>query len=394
MSSKADLYINFDYTMQSLNVRTVVDFDMPTTSFQFSLSSLLKIDYITADSNIRWEIVKGWQPQWGYNSNEILVTSEIPIKKLTIAYHGNVVGWCNVIEEKRIALSSYSSWYITETSEPLNYKFILEDMDDYFVINGLYDMQNKIWIYGDQEHDIGNIIALKNGSYHVSQSDTFRFYYLNEAEKVYAHNYAYYYEESIKYYKSVLPAKHINKMDIVSLGLDVAGGTYFRKELVVIDALNASVDIETIKRRTITLLAHELGHNWFTGANTYSWEDWLNETGAEWSALLYTLSMPNHTLFEQQLDWPLKKYLDTPIIKTSDTKRPEGVHWRGTIMFYEIYKKYDKDVILDILRTLASLDVMTTENFLNQLRNNMGNWITDIIEKGLTLQDYSVLIEA
>ena len=29
----------------------------------------------------------------------------------------------------------------------------------------------------------------------------------------------------------------------------------------------------------IGLMAHELGHLWFTGADVSSWEDWLNETG-------------------------------------------------------------------------------------------------------------------
>lgn len=393
MSARADVFIRFNHSERALSVRSVVDFEKPTSSFRFSLSSLLKIDYIKADSNIIWEIVKEWQPQWRYNSYVILVTSEIPVNKITIVYHGNISGWCNVIEEKRIALSSYSSWYITEASEQIKYNFMLQDMEDYFVVNGKFDTQKKLWIYGDDEHDEGNIIALRNGYYHVSKTDNFSFYYLNEAEKVYADNYTYYYEEITRYYKSVFPPKNINKIDIVSLGLDGGGGAYFRNELVVIDTLNVNGDIESIKRNTITLLAHELGHNWFTGANTSSWEDWLNETGAEWSSLLFVLSMSNYKLFEQQIDWPLKKYQETPPIRTPDSKRPDGVHWRGTIMFYEIYKKYGKEVILDILRTLASLDEMTTENFLYKLRIEMGNLIPDIIERGLNLQNYSELFE-
>jgi hypothetical protein len=138
----------------------------------------------------------------------------------------------------------------------------------------------------------------------------------------------------------------------------------------------------------------KLGHNWFYAANTSSWEDWLNETAAEWSSLLYILSISNYKMFEQQMDWHLKTYINTPAIKTPDLKRPDGVHDRGTVMFYEIYKKYGKDVILDILRILASLDDVTTENFLNKLRNEMGGLIPDIIEKGLSLQNYAELFEA
>ncbi len=392
MSARADVFVNINHSEKELGVRTVVDFDKPISSFRFSLSSLLKIDHIEADTTIIWEIVKEWQPQWRYNSNEILVTGETPINRIAIVYHGNISGWCNAIEEKRIALSSYSTWYITEASEHINYNFVLQDMEDYFVVNGSFDSQTGEWIYGNTNHDEGNIIALRNGSYHVSTTDNFSFYYLNEAEKVYADNYIYYYKEITSYYSSVFPPRNIGKMDIVSLGLD-GGGAYFRNELIVINSLNVNCDIESVKENTITLLGHELGHNWFFAANTSSWEDWLNETGAEWSSLLYILSLSNHKLFEQQLDWPLKNYQETPPIKTPDLKRPEGVHMRGTIMFYEIYKKYGKEVILAILRTLASLDEMTTENFLNKLRIEMGNVIPDIIEKGLNLQNYSELFE-
>lgn len=393
MSARAEVFIKFSYFEKSLSVKAFVYFEKPTSSFRFSLSTLLKIDCIKADSDIKWETVKEWQPQWQHKCNEILVTSENPVNEIAIDYHGNISGWCNLIEEKRIALSSYSAWYITKTSEQIKYNFLLEDMEDYFVVNGRFDSQKKLWIYGDDEHDVGNIIALRDGHYHVSKTDNFSFYYLNEAEKVYADNYTHYYDEIIRYYTSVFPTKNINKMDIVSLGMENGGGAYFRKELVVIEKLRFNDDIEAIKRHTITLLAHELGHNWFLGANTSSWEDWLNETGAEWSALLFILSLPNNNLFEKQIDWPLKKYKETPPIRTPDSKRPDGVHWRGTILFYEIYKKYGKEVILDILQTLASLDKMTTENFLYELRVKMGNSIPDTIERGLNLQNYSDLFE-
>ena len=394
MSAVADVFVQLNHSEKLLNVRSVIEFEKPTSSFRFSLSSLLKIDSITADSDMVWKIVKEWQPQWGYKSNKILVTSETPVHKITIVYHGNISGWCNVIEEKRVALSSYSSWYITGVSERIRSRFILQGMEDYFVINGSFDEQENVWIYGDGKHDEGNIIALKKGYYYVSTIDNFSFYYLNEAENIYADTYTYYYKDITRYYKSVFPPKNINKMDIVCLGLDGGGGAYFRNELIVITSLNTNVDIGLIKESTITLLGHELGHNWFYAANTSSLEDWLNETAAEWSSLLYILSISNYKMFEQQMDWHLKTYINTPAIKTPDLKRPDGVHDRGTVMFYEIYKKYGKDVILDILRILASLDDVTTENFLNKLRNEMGGLIPDIIEKGLSLQNYAELIEA
>lgn len=391
MSNNADIFLKFGFSEKALYVKSIICFEKSISKFRFSLSTLLVINSIMADSEIDWKIIREWQPRWRHKSNEIEITSQTPINKIIIEYHGNISGWCNIIDEKRIALSSYSAWTISETSEPVTFSFKLENKEDYFVINGRYDSSKKLWLYGDNEHDEGYIIALKNGYFHVAKTSNFSFYYLNEAERIYADYYTHYFDEIIKYYTSIFPQKEINIMDIVSLGMENGGGAYFRKELVVIEKLHVIENINDIRRSTISLLAHELGHNWFAGANTTSWEDWLNETGAEWAALLFILSLPDIELFEQQIDWPIKKYKETPLIETPDLSRPDGVHWRGTIMFYEIYKTYGKDVIKTILQTLASLSIMTTENFLNELALKMDNEIPKLIEKGLTLVDYSGL---
>jgi aminopeptidase N len=36
-----------------------------------------------------------------------------------------------------------------------------------------------------------------------------------------------------------------------------------------------------------SLIAHETGHFWWTGAETDSWHDWLNEAFAEYANMLY-----------------------------------------------------------------------------------------------------------
>ena len=63
------------------------------------------------------------------------------------------------------------------------------------MINGRWDSAEKVWIYGETDHDFGNIIALKKGTYHVESTGDFSFYYLNEAEKAYAGECAIYYDE-------------------------------------------------------------------------------------------------------------------------------------------------------------------------------------------------------
>jgi hypothetical protein len=325
-----------------------------------------------ADTDIEYKIIKEWQPQWQYKSKEFEVSAKAPMQELTIeySYDKQLSGWCNVIEEKRIALSSYAAWTIFETSTPINYIFKLENIADYFVINARFDDVNKLWIYGETDHDVGNIIALKNGRYHVASTGNFYFYYLNENEKDYADCYTSNYDGIMEYFTSVFGKKDINKMSIVSLEQENGSGAYFRKELMVIDKINVSEDKEKIRQSVIGLLGHELGHNWFSSADTTTWEDWVGETGAEWAALLYILSMNENEFFESHISWAKEKYKDTPVIKSPDGKRPaDGVHIRGVMMFYEIYLKYGIETITTILKTLSELAKPTTENFLKCVKN-------------------------
>lgn len=398
MANRADIFVNFGNGERALNVKCVIIFDNFVTDFRFSLSKLLIIDSISTNTDSEWKIIKEWQPQWQYKSNEVEITSKTPMQKLNIEYHGNISGWCNIIEDKRIALSGYSAWTLSETSIPVKFLFKMENMEDYFVINARYDATEKLWIYGETDHDVGNIIALKKGYYHVAGTDNFNFYYLNEAEKAYADNYIYYYDDIMKYYSSVFGKRDIAKMDIVSLDIEKGGGAYFRRELLVREKTYISEDKEEIRKDSISLLGHELGHNWFTGADTTSWEDWLNETGAEWAALLYILSLGEKEFLEKHIIEMNENehYLKTSIIKPLDLKRPAwGVHTRGVMMFYEIYGKYGAEIILKILQVLAGLKEtgkeVTTDYFLSELRAKVNNDIPKLIERGLTMNDYAEL---
>jgi len=372
--------ITDNYT--SLRVNCLIAFDAPVREFGFSLSSLLAVDSITSDAASEWKITGEWQPRWQYRSNAFAVTCDTPMREISIAYHGRVSGWCNVVEERRIALSAYSAWTLSETSAPLAFLFKIEGLENYFIVNARYAEEEKLWLYGKTGHDPGNIIALKRGCYHTVGSGDFSFYFLDDAERAYADTYAYYFANIMRYYLSIFPAKHINKMNVVSLGLPKGGGAYFRKELMVIDKIKISRRAGKIQNDVMALLGHELGHNWFTGEDMTTWENWLSETGAEWAALLYMLSIGNQKLFNKKIRRGQLTYQKTPAIKPPDLTRPIdtwGVHIRGVMLLYEIYRRYGQEAVLQILRILAGQ--ATTESFLADIRAQLGDTMARLIER-------------
>ncbi len=369
-----------------------IRFAKPISSFTFSINSLLNIDSIISDSECTYSKSREWNPTFRALSQEIMVSIKAPTMYLAISYHGKICGWANIVEETRIALSSYSAWFPQETSEVLSINVLLQNMDNYFVLNAQYDDLKKEWKYGDNEHDRGNIIALKSGCYYETQIGNFTFYYINEKENRIANYLTLYYKDIIQYYSQLFGKRELSKFDVVSLGKS-GGGAYFRKELVVCERFDYHLDDERQMQIDVaSLLAHELGHNWFSGANVDSWEDWLNETGATWASLLYALHCGNNDLFSDILKWPKESFAKAPPIKTIDGSRPtSGVHERGTIMFYELFKHYGKECIILILRNFLELEDKTTDNLLSSLSNKIGNEIPEIIKRGLTITDYSML---
>lgn len=389
MAGKAAVSVKIIDNYTALSVKCVIAFEAPVREFSFSLSTLLPIDSITSDVDVKWRIAREWQPRWQHKSNAYEVSGEAPMREISIAYHGQVSGWCNIIEERRTALSAYSAWTISETSVPLAFLFKVESMENYFILNARYDETEKLWIYGETGHEPGNIIALKKECYDTVRRGDFSFYFLEDAERAYAESYAYYYEDIIRYYLSLFPPKNISKMNVVSLGLRKGGGAYFRKELMVIERLKISRRTGKMKNDVISLLAHELGHHWFTGEDATTWENWLSETGAEWAALLYLLSIGNHRLFRKKIRRGKLTYRRTPVIKPPDLARPTdtwGVHIRGVMLFYEIYRKHGKETVLKLLRILAGQ--ATTENFLADIRAQMGEGMARLIERNLTVKEY------
>jgi len=106
------------------------------------------------------------------------------------------------------------------------------------------------------------------------------------------------------------------------------------------------------------------------------------------------LSINDQALFSGNLLWVRDNYKNTPVIKSPDLKRPaDGVHFRGTMLFYELYNHYGAETIKTLLQTLANLNDKTTANLLSQLRQTLDQTIPDLIERGLTTKDYSELFQ-
>jgi hypothetical protein len=174
--------------------------------------------------------------------------------------------------------------------------------------------------------------------------------------------------------------------------MERCSGAYFRKGIIVFDRL-PEVDSKDRCRYAVSWLGHELGHSWFSGADTNSWEDWLNETGAEWSCLLFVLEHFGAGMFDELMALHLQNYKGTPTIRPAGTdKRPTGgVHDRGVVLFYLIARRFGYNIVKRILQLLTALPKFTTADLLSAMRRDTSREVVeaaDIIDCNLTSDEY------
>jgi hypothetical protein len=133
------------------------------------------------------------------------------------------------------------------------------------------------------------------------------------------------------------------------------------------------------------ILAHELGHIWSYGA-PLDWEDWLNETFAEYASMLFIESIFGYKEYENHYK-RLKKYDDDNYLgvklKTVDGTRPDHVHIKGAVMMHELRLKFGLDYARTLCKIFADLEVKNTKNFLLKLQikgmEDVSSWIQDYI---------------
>lgn len=320
-------------------------------------------------------------------SQKITVRGEKPLASFSVRYRGSVQfdeekrqNWHNAVTPDFVSLNWYSAWFPEEVSVPLERdRVIVKNGSRWVVVKGEYDEKNDVWLYGGRGFDGFNIVAYAREKLHLIESASMNVYFADERLSAPAEQCVRTYEEIVRYYNHTLfDERKIEKLDVVcAFPFIRTGGAYRRKDLMW------CVSPEADALGQAYLFAHETAHIWCCGADAGSWEDWLNETTAEWSALLFALDQKDPALFDKIIQPVLEKAPALPPIKTEDGSRPEGVHEKGTALFYRIYEKYGEEVMTEIARCFSRLENKNTESFIAALKKQGFDGAAEMIASGI-----------
>ncbi|MGE8429369.1 MAG: M1 family aminopeptidase [Sphingobacterium sp.] len=118
------------------------------------------------------------------------------------------------------------------------------------------------------------------------------------------------------------------------------------------------------------VLAHEIAHLWWQNAKTGVWEDWLNESFAEYSTLKWLEKTFSPEIFAKQLRKYEEAYKKTT--KISQTKTGDGnwhsvAYYKGPYILYQLEKNIGEEKMLKFMRMVHENKISTTEKLIDVL---------------------------
>jgi hypothetical protein len=154
------------------------------------------------------------------------------------------------------------------------------------------------------------------------------------------------------------------------------GGGYARRGMVVLSGLS---DHEYLEQREAYLryLAHEAAHAWWWEAPSGTWEDWLNESFAEYSGLLAVRERNGVEIFEQFLSRKKERSPDAlPLwgFDRNDVSTPEKqalveriLYDKGPLLLHALAERIGYQRFLELCRARLWSGVTDTSHFLDLL---------------------------
>lgn len=358
----SEMKISLRFDGERLFAETEIALDKSVSELSFILNGGLEVSGIFCNEKpVPVAVEAKYEPLFCAAVKKYSVKSGGGFDSVKISYGGKISGWHNIITEDIIELNRYGVWFPCELSQAAGISAEISGCGEYFLVKGEFD--GSLWRYGADEWDM-NLIFYRKSVLKTASGKHIDIYCADGSLDGAAEFSKNIFEDVLDYYTKELFRRDYGKHTEMACLYPAltSGGAYKREGLIV------CISPGTDEKEAVGVNAHELAHEWCSGADAGSWEDWLNETTAEWSMLLYCLDRGRTEIFDAIITEHLAKAPDLPPIKTEDGSRPEGVHTKGTAVFYELYKAFGKETIKSVIRIFVDLDVKTTENLLEKMQ--------------------------
>ena len=401
MNNQCNLYnadLDIDVVNQFLYSNVEVNYicNLPsTTVLNFYIHKDMEIEEIKCDRTMSYEVGKEiaeWSP-FVLESKLVKLIFTQPINEnqtinINFKYNGhiNIVTryGLNRLTKNWIELGIYTPWFpLSENFEQALFNVKVQINDEYIVINSKKHGGYSVITQTEPNYDCP-IIASNSFKCKKSINENINadVYFTEDRYNDLAQKINDYTVSILNYYQ------RFGMIDNQELSIVIApredGGGYCRTRLIVLIP-----DADTSEVEYFKFVAHELAHLWWCKVkNTNTWEDWLNESFAEFSALLVLRDTFGVEEFNKIIDIYNQKIKSIPPImgidREDENARPV-LYMKGPLMLFKLEKSIGESKFMQLLNEVHTSKIDTTDKFLKKLNEITNQETRDYFTKLLNL---------
>ncbi|MFP4489590.1 MAG: hypothetical protein ACLFN1_09835 [Bacteroidales bacterium] len=294
---------------------------------------------------------------------------------ISFNYSGTITEWndmiANVIGEEWTEMGLYFPWFPYNTAySPFTYEVKVltekdyhtvmmghETKDDNYVIFRKKTPTNDIVVCASKDL---KIISKEISRYnftlaHCSMSDNLTDTLVTDVERI------------LRLFNRWFPSG--NKTICIVESMREKGGGYARLGGIFLPGFTQSDYFESRKAYT-RYLAHEISHLWWYRANTNTWEDWLNEGFAEYSALMVLRELHGPEYFDEWITRKEKNVENAGPVWHTDRNGNQAhtiLYDKAPLLLYELEGRIGIDSMKQLMWDLNIKKVSDTGEFMDML---------------------------
>ena len=373
-----DLKIDIEKQLLESDTRLSYLCRLPSTEdLYFYIHKDMEVEEIISDRKVSYEVgskIAEWSP-FVLESKQLKLTFDEPILKdervdIRFKYKGQIDTVTkyevNRLTKEWIELGIYTPWFpLHESMEQVLFDVRVYVDSEYKVINA--KQQGDVFIINQPipQNDCTIVASDKfKRLQDVLEGFNLNVYFLDHKHETIA-------QQIRDYSKNVLNRyRKFGRIELQDISIVIVprkeGGGYCRPGLIVVTPSDDVVsEINYFK-----YIAHELAHLWWYRAKTDSWEDWLNESLAEYCALTAIRDIYGEEEFDNKLDRYQKATEGMPPIKDLNRghdKAFQVLYMKGPLLLNELEKKIGREKFEELLIKAYASNANTTEKFLGKL---------------------------
>lgn len=377
-----------------------------TNQLTFYLHKDFKIQSFVGEALARYEMDREGKPLWFLMcSRPVTVTLNrmiTPGETITfeyayegvLAFDGFPIG---EISEKQVELGFYAPWFLThELMKPCHFDITVESDDPDCVWvggRGFFPTAGKGHLKTVEPTLDGYMIgsALFSNQVVTVKEEAFEtaVYYVKAEDRPLAEFLAASMKGLYSQMSKWFGTSDHSKMTIVIVDRNDGGG-YNRPGLIVLDreGIHFETDdaVEKMFKYYYSYLAHEAGHLWWYRAEVLSWEDWLNESFAEFSSYLAIEAVYGKGESEKKLARYLEAKAKMPPIVGLDRGSDQAfstLYLKGPALLHSWMERIGRDAFLTFLKSLYQARINSTDDFLKACEVSFGKSFADQVSSDL-----------